>query len=114
LEDFPPGFLNAGGSYSFSGQPVWRGLVGRTLFRAGIRNPAERGAGHERDQWLEQILGTVSAGTNWSADLEAGRASYSAANPCPDQGKFTVIFGYTNNGAGYGTVKRERRPEWFR
>jgi len=104
LGRFSARILNAGGSYSFSGSLSGVGWWSNFVSRGVSEIPLSVVLDMNVTNGLEQILGTVSAGTNWSADLEAGRASYSAANPCPDQGKFTVIFGYTNNGAGYGTV----------
>jgi hypothetical protein len=52
----------------------------------------------------EQILGAVSAGTNWTAALQADRATYNAANPFLGHGKLTLVFAGTNGGDGYATV----------
>jgi hypothetical protein len=60
----------------------------------------------------EEILGTVSAGTNWTAALQAERATYNTSNnPFINTGNFTMVFASTNSGAqspggdGYATVR---------
>jgi hypothetical protein len=104
LGRFTARILNAGGSYSFSGGLSGVGWWSNIVSRGSGETPLTVLLNMDVTNGLQPILGTVSAGTNWSADLEADRATYSAANPFTNQGKFTLLFGDTNNGAGYGTV----------
>jgi hypothetical protein len=58
-----------------------------------------------------QISGTVNAGTNWTASLQANRAVFSRTNPCPYAGTYTMVFVNTNSGQtspggdGWGTAR---------
>ncbi len=58
----------------------------------------------------DQILGSITDG-DWASDLRCDRATFSAANPAPQAGRYTVIIpGNDSNaaeqpgGAGFGTV----------
>jgi hypothetical protein len=108
---FTAKILCAGGSYSFDGVLSGSGWESNTVSRGTALTPLTVVLNLDTTNGMEQILGTVSAGTNWSAALEADRATFSAAkNPFANAGKFTLIFGNTNSGAqspggdGYGTV----------
>jgi hypothetical protein len=107
---FSARILNAGGSYSFSGGLSGVGWWSNMISRGAATAPLTVLLDMNVTNGTEQILGTVSAGTNWSANLEADRATYSQANPFTNQGKYTLIFGGAGNGAqspggdGYGTV----------
>ncbi len=104
LGKFTARILSAGGSYSFSGGLSGVGWWSNTVSRGASITPLTVVLDMDVTNGMQPIPGTVSDGTNWSADLEADRATYSAANPFTNQGKFTLLFGDTNNGAGYGTV----------
>ena len=110
LGKFTARILSAGGSYSFSGGLSGVGWWSNLVSRGSGKTPLTVVLNLDVTNGVEPILGTVSAGTNWSAALEANRATYNAANPFTNQGKFTLIFGGANNGAqspggdGYGTV----------
>jgi hypothetical protein len=110
LGKFTARILNAGGSYSFTGALSGIGWGLSTVSRGAALTPLTALLNLNVSNGMEQILGTISAGTNWSADLEADRATFSLANPSTNQGKFTLIFVNTNSGAqspggdGYGTV----------
>jgi len=108
---FTARILCAGGSYSFSGALSGVGWESNTVSRGPALTPLWVVLDLNVTNGMEQILGTVSAGTNWSAALEADRATFSSVkDPFPQAGKFTLIFGNTNSGAqspggdGYGTV----------
>jgi hypothetical protein len=107
---FTARILSAGSSYSFADALSGVGWCSNSVARGTGETPLSVLLDLNVTNGAEQILGAVSAGTNWSADLEADRATYNGANPCPDQGKFTLLFANTNNGAqspggdGYGTV----------
>jgi len=109
---FTAKMLNAGGSYSFSGALSGVGWASNTVSRGAALVPLTVVMDLDTSNGTDQILGTVSAGTNWTAALEANHTGYSAAtNPFPGLYVFTLIFGNTNTGAqspggdGYGTVK---------
>jgi hypothetical protein len=110
LGKFTARILNAGGSYFFSGGLSGVGWWSNTVSRGAAETPLTVVLNMDVTNGMEQIGGGVSAGTNWSAALEADLATYSQANPFANQGKFTLIFGNTNNGAqspggdGYATV----------
>ncbi len=110
LGKFTARILNAGGSYSFSGALSGVGWWSNIVSRGSGQTPLVVLLDLNVTNGMEQILGAVSADTNWSAALEADRATYSQANPFTNGSKFTLIFGNTNNGAqspggdGYGTV----------
>jgi hypothetical protein len=63
----------------------------------------------------EQITGSVSEGTNWSAMLQADRAIYSATNPAPESGLYTMIIPALDDGSlapgGDGCAKITVSPE---
>jgi hypothetical protein len=104
LGRFTARILSAGGSYSFSGGLSGVGWWSNNVSRGSGKTPLAVLLNLDVTNGMEQILGSVSAGTSWSATLEADRATYSAANPFTNQGKYTLIFGGANNGDGYGTV----------
>jgi hypothetical protein len=104
LGEFTAKILSAGGSYSFSGGLSGVGWGLATVSRGAANTPLTVLLDLNVTNGMEQILGTVSAGTNWSAALQANRATFSRGNPFPNQGKFTLIFGSAGNGDGYGTV----------
>jgi hypothetical protein len=110
LGRFTGRILNAGGSYSFSAGLSAVGWWSNIVSRGAGKTPLTVALNMDVANGTEQILGDVSEGTNWSAALEADRATYNATNPFPERGKFTLIFGGTNSGAqspggdGYGTV----------
>ena len=110
LGKFTARILNAGGSYSFSGGLSGVGWWSNIVSRGSGKTPLTVVLDLDVTNGMDQILGSVSAGTNWSAALEADRATYNAANPFTNHGKFTLIFGGTSNGAqspggdGYATV----------
>ena len=104
LGKFTARILNAGGSYSFSGGLSGVGWWSNIVSRGPGKTPLTVVLDLDVTNGVEPILGSVSAGTNWSAALEADRATYNAANPFTNQGKYTLIFGGANNGDGYGTV----------
>lgn len=101
--------LNEGGSYSFSGLFNIEGDATASLARGPGKEPLALTMKIDLTRGTQQITGQVSD-TNWSATLQAGRAFYSAANPYPSPGKYTLLFGGTNDGNtapggdGYGTV----------
>jgi hypothetical protein len=108
LGSFSGSILSAGGSYSFSGA---FSLAGQALVSVS------RGAGAaplivnmNLDLTTnEQILGVIS-NAEWSAPLQADRATFGPANVFPAHGKFTMLFknrsdGWESPGGdGYGTV----------
>jgi len=104
LGRFTARILNAGGSYSFSGGLSGVGWWSNTVSRGAAETPLAVVLDMNVTNGSGQIFGTVSDGISWTAQLEADRATYSQANPFPNPGKFTLLFGDTNNGAGYGTV----------
>jgi subtilase family serine protease len=104
LGKFTARILNAGGSYSFSGSLSGVGWWSNLVSRGAALAPLTVVLDMNVTNGLDQIFGTVSDGTNWSADLEADRAAYSHDTPSPNQGKYTLVFGDTNTGAGYGTA----------
>ncbi len=110
LGSFSAQILNAGGSYSFSGGLDGNGLGSCTVSRGTGTTPLTMALDLNVTNGSNQILGTVSAGTNWTAALETDLSTFSAKNPCPNSGKFTLVFAGTNNGTqspggnGYGTV----------
>jgi hypothetical protein len=118
LGRFTARILNAGGSYSFSGGLSGVGWWSNIVSRGSGKTPLTVVLDMDVTNGMQPILGTVSAvsaGTNWSASLEADRATYNAANPFTNHGKYTLIFGGTNTGAqspggdGYGTVSISTR-----
>jgi hypothetical protein len=110
LGRFTARILNAGGSYSFSGGLSGVGWWSNIVSRGSGKTPLTVLLDLNVTNGMEQILGAVSAGTNWTASLEADRATYSRANPFTNQGRYTLIFAGTNDGAqspggdGYATV----------
>jgi len=110
LGKFTARIQNAGGSYSFSGGLSGVGWWSNLVSRGAGNIPLAVALSLDVSNGAEPILGTVTVGTNWTAALEADRATYTAANPFTNQGKYTLIFGSTNTngqspgGDGYGTV----------
>jgi hypothetical protein len=104
LGRFTARILNAGGSYSFSGGLSGVGWWSNTVSRGASETPLTVVLNMNVTNSPGEISGTVSDGISWTAGLEADRAAYSQANPFPNPGKFTLLFGDTNNGAGFGTV----------
>ncbi|MGD0814005.1 MAG: protease pro-enzyme activation domain-containing protein [Verrucomicrobiota bacterium] len=110
LGKFTARILNAGGSYSFSGGLSGVGWWSNLVSRGAGNIPLAVTLNLDVSNDAQPMLGTVSAGTNWTAALEADRATYSAANPFTNQGKYTLIFGSTNTdaqspgGDGYATA----------
>ena len=110
LGKFTARILSAGGGYSFSGGLSGVGWWSNNVSRGPGKTPLTVLLDLDVTNGMEQILGAVSAGTNWNAALEADRATYSAANKFTNGSKFTLIFGGANNGAqspggdGYGMV----------
>ncbi|MGP8200891.1 MAG: protease pro-enzyme activation domain-containing protein [Limisphaerales bacterium] len=110
LGKFTAKILNAGGSYSFSGGLSGVGWWSNLVSRGAGNIPLTVVLNLNVTNGAQPIVGTVSAGTNWTAALEADRATHSTANPFTNQGKYTLIFGSTNTGGlspggdGYGTV----------
>ncbi len=110
LGKFTARILSAGGGYSFSGGLSGVGWWSNIVSRGPGKTPLTVLLDLDVTNGMEQILGAVSAGTNWNAALEADRATYSAANKFTNGSKFTLIFGGANNGAqspggdGYGMV----------
>ncbi|MGO8700860.1 MAG: S8 family serine peptidase [Limisphaerales bacterium] len=108
LGKFTGHILNAGGSDSFSGMFDINGYFSGSVSRTGATPLAlEMNLGLTNGD--QRITGQVSSGS-WAASLQADRAIYSASNPCPERGKYTLLFGNTNHGAvspggdGYGTI----------
>lgn len=104
LGKFTARILNAGSGYSFSGGLSGVGWWSNTVSRGAAETPLSVVLDLNVTNGSNQITGSVSDGISWTAYLEADRALYGHANPSPIQGKFTMLFGDTNNGAGYATV----------
>jgi len=106
---FTAGILSAGNSYSFSGLFDINGHAVETLSRGAGKVPLTVGLNLDLTQGTEQILGAVSGG-NWTASLQADRATYGAANPFPtaSRGPFTLLLQSPGDGTqspggdGYG------------
>ena len=104
LGKFTARILNAGGSYSFSGALSGVGWWSNTVSRGSAKTPLSVLLNLDTTNGTEQILGGVSCGTNWTAPLQADRATFGKTNLFPDSGKFTLVFGSANAGDGYATV----------
>jgi hypothetical protein len=92
------GKITGGGAYNFSGgfSPEGQGQV--TVLRGPKVSPLTLSLTLGLTNNPAQIFGTVSDGV-WTASLRANRAVFSAAQPFPEPGNDTAIFG-----AGYGSV----------
>lgn len=104
LGKFTARTMTAGSSYSFSGWFSGVGWWSNVVSRGADIAPLTVVMDMNVTNGSNQILGTVSDGTNWTANLEAHRALFSAANPFTNQGKFTMIFGGASNTDGYATA----------
>jgi hypothetical protein len=111
LGKFSAKILNAGGSYSFTGALSGVGWGSNVVARGAALPPLTVVMNLNMTNSTNEILGTVSAGTNWTADLQMDRAAFSATNHYTNAGTFTMVFASTNTGAqspggnGFGTVK---------
>jgi len=94
------GKINSAGAYSFSGALSPEGLGTASVGRGAKLPPLTLSLNFHLTNDPPQFGGTASDG-NWTADLRANRAVFSAAHPSPWQGKDTAIFG---NGYGRVTV----------
>lgn len=102
---FSAKILSAGGSYPFSGAMSGVGYWSNNVSRGAGKTPLSVLLNLNVTNGDEEILGTVSEGTNWTADLQADRATFGKSNPFPASGKYTVVFaGTNNNGDGYATA----------
>jgi hypothetical protein len=100
--------LNAGGGYSFSGAFTVTGQGTAPVSRGKGVTPLIVNMNLDLSGGTEQILGTVS-NAGWSAGLQADRATFSATNPCPNAGKYTLALesgggSQSPGGYGYGTA----------
>lgn len=98
LGKFTAKLLNAGQSYSFSGAFSGVGWWSNNIARAKSEPPLSIVLNLDTLNGTGEILGSVSAGTNWAASLLANHAAYSSAAPFSSHGKYTVVFGNTNRG----------------
>ncbi len=109
---FSARILCAGGSYSYSGALSGVGWASNVISRGAALPPLTVVLDMNVTNGSEQILGTVNAGTNWTLELEADRATFNAVtNQFFNNGAFTMVFAGTNSGTngpggdGYATVK---------
>jgi hypothetical protein len=108
LGRFTGRILNAGGSDGFSGVFDINGYFSGAVARSGAP-PLNLQMNLGLTNGGQRITGQVSGG-NWTAPLQADRAIYSGSNPCPERGKYTLLFSDTKSGGastggdGYGTV----------
>jgi hypothetical protein len=109
LGKFSARILSAGGSHSFSGLFNIHGQASANVPRGAGKEPLGVEMNLDLTKGTQRITGVVS-NTNWTATLQADRAGYSATNPYPYHGKYTLLLGGTNDGTaapggdGYGTV----------
>jgi hypothetical protein len=107
LGKFTARILNAGGSYSLTGLLSINGQTVNTISRGAHQAPLIVNMNLDLTDGTDQILGTVS-GSNWTASLQADRATFSVANPFTNRGPFTVLLQSGSDGAqspggdGYG------------
>jgi hypothetical protein len=107
---FSAKILNAGGGYGFTGYLSGIGWGSNLISRGSGKTPLNVVMNLDISNGTEQILGQVNEGTNWVADLEADRATFSRTNLFPGSGKYTMVFAGTNSGTnspggnGYATV----------
>jgi hypothetical protein len=108
LGSFSGHLLNAGGSYNFSGAFSLAGQAEVPVARGADAAPLIVDLNLDLTT-NEQILGVVS-NAEWSAPLQAGRATFGATNVFPAHGRFTMLFMNGRDGSespggdGYGTV----------
>jgi hypothetical protein len=109
LGKFTAHILNAGGSYGFSGLFNVDGSWSGTVPRGPGLEPLAARIQLDLTNGTQRVAGQFSTGT-WSAPLQADRAVYSAANPCPYRGNYTMLFVGASDGSagpggdGYATV----------
>ncbi len=88
----------------FSGKFALDGKSTNTIVRPGFNPILVKLQLHLEDQ-SDAITGTLTDG-NWSADLQADRATFSAvSNPAPERGRFTFLIA--------GDSEPERAPHGF-
>jgi len=82
--------LNAGGNYSFTGAFSITGQSQTAASRGTGVAPLIVNMNLDLTSNTEQILGTVS-NAEWSAGLQADRATFSETSLCPNAGKYTLV-----------------------
>jgi hypothetical protein len=109
LGKFTARLLNAGGSYSFSGFFDVKGQSSEIVPRGAGLEPLGLEMTLDLTNDAQRVTGPVS-NASWTAALQANRVLYSASNPCPNRGKYTMLLASANDGAaapggdGYATV----------
>ena len=103
LGSYTAKILNAGRSNSFTGAFSVAGQSQPAVSRGAGVAPLFVNMNLDLTSNTEQILGTVSNAA-WSAALQADRATFSASNPCPNRGKYTLVLESAGNGPGGDSI----------
>jgi len=109
LGKFSGRILSAGGSYGLSGLFNIKGQASQSVPRGREESPLGLEMNLDLTGGTQRITGQVT-NADWTAVLQADLAAYSAKNPYPNHGKYTLLFGGTNDGSsgpggdGYATV----------
>jgi hypothetical protein len=91
----------AGARYAFTGQLAIDGTAAVTIRRPSPLAPLSLTLALDVVNSSQQITGALSDGS-FNAPLKANLATFSARNPCPWQGAYSVIF--SNAGSGPGPI----------